>query len=144
MFLPEGAGWKMTVDHLYGESYRLCSVRVCASFHLESLSGISKPVAFRRRDALASGDANGEVWQPYGVELQIPHCVDDEVSVRSFGRGCRLSPRKLSRKIALSHEMVIHAGAINRDHLICCCRSHRIYRSSCGAIISRARALTSF
>ena len=32
--------------------------------------------------------------------------------------------RELLRETARAHEMVVHAGSIDRDHVICCCRFH--------------------
>jgi putative transposase len=61
-----------------------------------------------------------------------------------LGGDIGLRARELLREIALGHEMVIHAGAINRDHVHLLLSCHRIYRYLVRCNILKARAPTSF
>jgi Transposase IS200 like len=62
-------------------------------------------------------DGSVQAWQPYGLGLQIPLGVGDEVSLPRPWWGRRVRCRELLRETASAHEMVIHARSVNRDHV---------------------------
>src|SRR5277367_4503064 len=62
-----------------------------------------------------SGYARCKAWKSHDLGLQVSHRVDHEISVSRGDVGQRA--RELLREIARSHEMTIHAGSINRDHV---------------------------
>src|SRR5882757_4130696 len=61
---------------------------------LESFFGIRKPLAFRRRDAVASYYyADGEIGQPLDMGLQISHRMGDQIPLPGSGWGCRAASK---------------------------------------------------
>ena len=83
--------------------------------------GSGNPTPLGGWDRGASGvkwlDGSVQAWQPYGLGLQISPGVGDEVPLPRpwWRRGLRC--RELLRETARAHEMVIHAGSVNRDHV---------------------------
>ena len=62
-------------------------------------------------------DGSVQAGQPYCLGLQVPPGVGDEVSLPSPGGNVGTQCRELLRETAAAHDMVIHAGSINRDHV---------------------------
>jgi len=60
-----------------------------------------------------AGHGELQARQPHGLGLQVSPGLGDEVSLPGAWRGCRAALRETAR----AHEMVVHAGSINRDHV---------------------------
>ncbi len=57
--------------------------------------GIRKPLAFRRRDAVASSHyGDGEIRQSHDMGLQISYRMGDQISIPGAGWGCRAASQR--------------------------------------------------
>ena len=59
------------------------------------------------------GYARCEARQSHDLGLQVSHRVDHEVRFPVLGEDSGQRARELLREIALAHEMVVYAGAMN-------------------------------
>ena len=63
------------------------------------------------------GDERLQAGKSYRLGLQVPSGLDDEISLSGIGGEVGHRCRELLREIAISKEMMIYAGSINRDHV---------------------------
>jgi putative transposase len=70
-----------------------------------------------RRARCRLGHGKLQARQPHGLGLQVSPGLGDDVSLPNTWRGCGQRCRELLRETARAHEMVVHAGSINRDHV---------------------------
>src|SRR5262245_16128941 len=54
--------------------------------------------------------------KPYRLGLQVSPGLGDEISLRRAWWGCRAAMSRAATRDS-QHEMVVHAGSINRDHV---------------------------
>ena len=70
-----------------------------------------------RRARCRLGHGELQARQPHGLGLQVSPGLGDEVSLPVLGGDVGQRCRELLRETARAHEMVVHAGSINRDHV---------------------------
>src|SRR5215468_1560083 len=58
-----------------------------------------------------------QAWEPHRQGLQVSPGLGDEYRYAVLGGDVGQRCRELLRETARAHEMVVHAGSINRDHV---------------------------
>jgi hypothetical protein len=96
----------------------------CRDGSISAVSRCSKTVPLAGDWRVKWLDGRVQARQAHCLGLQVSCGLGDEVPACGAGRGRWATMPRAAARDGPRHEIVIHAGAVNRDHVhTCCCRS---------------------